>query len=351
MIRNKSRLQKRRFDWKELEKYGQEKDRRYDAERPTSPAPLLYLAGGGLNERRMIYHRLQRPYGVIMVDGQEIVVQPHHPYPLMTATEVDGRRFVVRQMDQHLLFRDLDAASTEDALYLPDTSLANFAKTYRRRAPGRCVLYVPECMVSNRCVYCFFDTDGTGFVLHPNLRKDTNLAQWAIEHERVDFHWNNLIPRVSDIHAFPTKRFREVCRKLFKDIINPQLGHPYEHPEYYRRVPRTWLQGSEEELRRLTRAICYSQPDLFEPPAPVTIVYRATLNQERGGFQFLYRMIDGERKKFTADRMVLLCELAFRLNPFTGMDWRRAQRLEIKIAPPTAHEKAEACSELVIDRI
>src|SRR5262245_59746668 len=84
-------------------------------------------------------------------------------------------------------------------------------------------------------------------------------------------------------------------------------------------IPLTWLSGSEQELRRLTHAICCTAPSLVSIPASVTVLYRAAIPGKRGGVL----SIANECHCGDIRRARSLCELAFRLNPFTGLVWRR----------------------------
>src|SRR5579871_4942500 len=149
--------------------------------------PVLYFAGGGLDERKMVYYNLQGAYQVVDSDGQTHVVRNRGEYPVMQTARVGGRNFVLRQIDRHVLFRNLQKPLAEDALFLLNTSLAEFAEAYQSREAGRCIMHVPRCMKEGHCAYMFFLSDGEGFALHPRLEIRTQPAQWAIEYERVDF--------------------------------------------------------------------------------------------------------------------------------------------------------------------
>lgn len=115
----------------------------------------------------------------------------------------------------------------------------------------------------------------------------------------------------------------------------------------YRDIPLTWLSGSEEALRRLTRAICHTDPDLFQDKKSYTAVYRAGTVRRRSAF------LSG-----STPRMTSLGELAIRLNPFIGERWvspsshldlkqREPCRLRITVEPPSAHDRAEALRTLL----
>lgn len=79
-----------------------------------------------------------------------------------------------------------------------------------------------------------------------------------------------------------------------------------------REIPLYWQCGSEEELRWLTRAICLTEPDLFDSKGSVTAVYRSTTDQKRGGFLCVERKGMYMRERVVTSRLTALCELAFR---------------------------------------
>ena len=329
---------------------------------PLKPKPLprtytLYFAGDGLDEQQMRHCKATAPYRVIEVDGREQAISQSQKYPVVEAIKVGEQSFVVRQLDRHTLFRDLHSPAEEDALFLWNTTLEGFAETYPHRTPGRCIMYVPRCMNEGDCIYLFFERNGTGFALLPNVNRDTNWVSRVIKHERVDFQWDDLTDAPDEIFEVPVAKMRLLCETLFELRINPHLHEPYLYREKMQGIPLSWESGSEEEFRWLARAICLTEPDMFNGQEPVTLVYRTTTPYKRGGFRYVERKelqgaysVDG---RFTSRRLMSLCDLAFRLNPCIGMEWidcpeargnirKSAIRIQITVTPPSAHEKAEA---------
>ncbi len=354
---------------------------------PKPRRPVLYFVGGGLNERKMFYYKVSCPYQVIYVDGTGMEVTSHRNYPVVAKVELDGGSYVTRQMDRYLLFRDLNTPVAEDALFLPATTSAEFAQVLKKSRAGRCIMhvspcmapgqgispffaYTPDCAEQGHCVYLFFEREGTGFALHldarfgrwwPRLKSDATVTEfWQIRHERVEFRWDDLLSVTPDVLSAPVSELRGLCEELFKTRINPKLHAPYTYPEDRQEIPLAWETGSEQELRTLTRAICHTEPDLFTDQQPVTAVYRATTPHRRGGFLFLERKGGyGQNNQHIVNaRLVALCELTFRLNPFVGYRWmehygprgnkkRAAERVRVIVEPPSAHDKAEALLTLV----
>src|SRR5690348_3370305 len=95
---------------------------RPDRSRLASIERTLYFAGGGLDERQMVYYLETEKYD-----------PAGHAY-LVSCSDLDahvirvnGQTFVVRQMAQHVLFRAQTRLPAEDMLFLPDTSVKQFA--------------------------------------------------------------------------------------------------------------------------------------------------------------------------------------------------------------------------------
>ena len=126
----------------------------------------------------------------------------------------------------------------------------------------------------------------------------------------------------------------------------------------YRDIPLVWQSGTEEELRWVTRAICLTEPDLFDSKEKVTAVYRAASDTKRSGFLFVERRGLFLREHYVSPRLMVLCELAIRVNACRGMRWidatgdsgklqKQAIRIRVTMDPPSAHEKAEAILTLL----
>lgn len=318
-------------------------------------ASLLFV-GGGLDERKTSLFRLSCPYRVVDSDRLNYIVPMPSQYPITVEYEVDGRRFAVRKMDGHLIYRERDGWAAEDAFALLDTQLGDFVEAYRRGNPGRCVLHRPRCMGTDEAVYLFFRADGGGMSLLPHMARDRGETSYVVRYERVDFAWDDLPDAVEDIISAPVDALRDLCEEVFEFRVNPMLREPfiYRIPprEMQIAMPMAWIDGSEEDLRRLTRAICQTEPGLFDRPFSVTVVYRGTTPEKRGGYRCVLCALRSENR-YTSRRMVSLCDLAYRLNAFglpekevpPGPHYlieRRVARLEIEVNPPSPDETADA---------
>jgi len=133
---------------------------------------------------------------------------------------------------------------------------------------------------------------------------------------------------------------------------------PEPPQETYRDIPLVWQSGSEEELRWAARAICLTEPDLFDSKAKVTAVFRAASDTKRCGFLFVERKGMYTLEHYVSPRLMILCELAIRVNACRGLRWidvtgnsgklqKQAIRIRVTMDPPSAHEKAEALVTLV----
>src|ERR1051326_286963 len=252
----------------------------------------LYFAGEDFDEEGMTCYDVERPYSVVDVDGQKHVVHRRNEYPIIQAIKIGRRRFVVRQIDKHLIFRKIDSAAAEDAMFLPDTTIREFADAYSRRQPGRCIMHVPLCLEEleeYHGVYLFFDIDGTGFALNLTLGSETGPVPRVIEHERVDFRWDDISEEDYDVLEDSVEDLHEFCETLFVERVNPHLREPYVYLDRLEGVPLSWQSGSEQEFRKLAIAICVTEPELFGEFEEVTAVYRAVLENKRGGFLYVER--------------------------------------------------------------
>lgn len=306
--------------------------------------------------------RPKLPYGIRHTDGAVRVVRKGREDPLLTTVEAAGRHYRGRQLERHLLFRDLYSPPAGDMCFLPDTTAAEFAATLQRRAPGRSILLDVACGYFDygQFYYLCFDIDGTGFAMHTEPGHDQKRKLRLVEWERVDFRWDDF-PGLDAALTAPVEDLRESCNNLFTERINLQLRAPALGFEDLPRIPLTWQGGSEEDFQRLTRAICMTEPGLFEAEGPFVALYRATSEWRRGGFVYVERGDSYEGDHYISRRLMALGDLIFRLNPCIGTDWfdrsssytshrqlqKSALRVKVEIEPPSAHEKAEAYLDLL----
>jgi len=319
------------------------------------PIHLLQFTDG---DGKVVEERpeLDVPYGIRDTDGQFHVVENRQDDPVMATARVGGASYRLRQLDRHLLFRSLYSPPAGEALFLSDTTPREFAETLERRAPGRCILHRQADVYYRDSLnfYLFFESDGSGFAMHANSAKDQKRAMWGIEWERVDLRWDDF-PGMEEVLSAPVEDLRALCNGLFEERINRNLRMPVLEHGDLPRIPLTWLNGSEADFRWLTKAICLTEPGLMEGEAPVVAVYRASIQGKRGCFLHVERGSSYQGDRYTSRRLMILCELAFRLNPCTGTEWydrsssyrnhrqlqQSALRVRVEIDTPTAHEKAE----------
>lgn len=132
-------------------------------------------------------------------------------------------------------------------------------------------------------------------------------------------------------------------------------------------IPLHWDGGSEEELHRLVRAICHTEPDLFALQGAVQISFRANTEDKRGGFRYILRGDPDYNANgyfsghYISRRVASLCEFAFRLNPCIGTRWSphwgrpeagidlqiEAICFQFTVEAPSAHDKAEGLLTLI----
>lgn len=304
--------------------------------------PVLYFAGNGIDERKMDYY-------VRYWEGRTRHGFANQKSPPTEEIDIGSQQFLVRPMDGHLLIRSKNHPPAQDTLFLSNTPLEHFAEVYSHRTPGRCIMYVAACMNQGHCIYLFFERDGTGFALLPELRHNSGPIRLVLRHERVDFRWDDIDETSTEFFTAPVSQVRRLCETIFEERVNPHLHLPYLYREKLKDIPLSWQSGSEKELRELAQAICLTEPGLFEGVDSVTLVFRSTTPYKRGGFRYVER----DYERYTSRRLMSLCDLAFRLNPFTAMEWierpgvrsniqKAAKHVAVIVHPPSSHEKVEA---------
>jgi hypothetical protein len=353
-----------------------------------------YRPSDGIDERRFACLNLEPPFRIINTDGSITVIpagpnydpfrdkardrsldeiQGARDFPYVSYMDADGVPYLTRRIDRYILFRPPDRQVAEDALFTQDTTPAGFAQAIRTRAAGRCLLHVPPCMKhevpvsvfkdhgihgAGLGIYLFFEPDGTGFALHHDLRRDKAPYNWLIAIERIDFRWDSLNSGITDILTAPLEQVRALCDPIFEDQVASRMQDGFFDPVNLLDVPATWESGSEEELRLLARAVCITEPGIFDNNEPVTAVFKSSIDGKRGGFLKVTRDEEYDQHLVISPRIVALSELAYRLNSFSGVRWaadfggtrrkqKSAMRLKIRVEPPSAHEKAEAYLTLI----
>lgn len=282
----------------------------------------------------------------------------------VTVVHAAGRVWALRKMNKYVVFRRVDSVDEREALFLTHQELAYNAKItpvtaegymqeYQVGAYGRCLLFVGSFMSKYQCAYLFFHPDGTGFALG------------EYEEYLAEFRWNDTLPLDWPVLlAANPETLRPLCRTLFSERINPRLSNPYINVADLQNVPHTFECGSEEELKRITVAIVQSDAQLFtDNPGPIKVTYRAKTPTKRAYMMKTTRKQDTTYgyvhwTPFVSGRLQSLCDLALRLNTFTGVAYetrhtnnnvhnrlghfaRRVHNIEVIVSPPSRHEQAE----------
>ena len=228
-----------------------------------------------------------------------------------------------------------------------------FVEGYAKQAYGRCLLYVADFMKEHQCAFLCFAPDGTGFAID------------YTEERLVDFRWQDITPmKWPELRDGDPEHLRPLCRTVFDTLVHPRLTNPYIDPDSLKDIPHEFISGSEQELRHLTTIIAQTEPGLFdETMKPVTVVYRAQTPTKRAYMVRIARGGENDYAKSVTERLgrlQSLCDLALRLNTFTGVKWetweenpnrlghfmKTVRQARIEVQPPSAHERAEALLSL-----
>ena len=290
--------------------------------------------------------------------------------------EFDRRRYYLRYLDRHLLYRAADRDAVEHTLYITEPLKAMtldhtradkgkdgkewsfdayheafFREQVHEGHSGRCALYT--CSAARDCVIAlFFAPDGNGYF--------QDYARHVGWEGRLIFSWDGSrygIPAFTDIQTCDWEKLLPLCEEVFRQQIWPRMNDPYVSYADFPDEPVRFTCGSRAELEHITRCICHADAGLFtdaEEDSPAVVTYTARTSRQRGGlleWQFdRYHPQGGANAK-------KLCQLAFTSNAFEGGTWEtsgyeeesryssyqlKPESVVVEVAPPSAHERAEA---------
>ena len=296
--------------------------------------PTLYFSGWGFDERNgSKSHRANGDnVSVMKADGQTYYLRNfrwNHIFRKRGDTDERAALFVANDLDRPWPYRHT---------IVP----VEFNRIITEQKFGRFLLYIADCMVEGQCAYLGFLPDGSGITLD-DQRMEMASFHWQ---EATDQSWEELLTASPEL-------LRPLCKLLFETQINPRSLSPYIDSAILEDIPHQFLTGSEEELRRLTLAIVQTEPGLFDTNLePVTVTYRAKTPNKRGGMT----RIEQKNASPAQGRITSLCDLAARLNTFTGIEWKsrvpnpnrlahwekQIHRVRVVAHPPSAHERAES---------
>lgn len=306
--------------------------------------------------------------------------------------DLNGRRYLLRMLDDFVLFRLADDNRVEHTFFMPfrgptvrstDTFTKSdvwtrsgssiallrgglgppvymeevFAEQIARGEYGRVALY--SCPEARDCSpLLFFWPDGAGFFL------DYDTANGYSEHEPeelVEFAWEGTAQGIADSVDILTVQWPHLellCRNVFTTQVWPRMKDPFVRNADLVDAPLAWKCGSQEELIRITHCIFHTQPgewsEIEEQSGMewrivnhcIPLFYAAEMEPHPGGPGVQW-----------TGRIGALCKLAFRYNTFTGHKWEynryegktrrecyrvKPIQLTCRLAPPSAHERAES---------
>lgn len=311
-------------------------------------APTLHFAGWGYDDRE--------DANVYRDEGTNIVV-----------VETGRQAFILRKLGDYVFFRCYDDLDERAAWFLLEPynlrsrediwrydikkfPTAQFVEDYAKQAYGRCLLYVADFMKEHQCAFLCFAPNGTGIAID------------YTEERLVDFRWQDVTALTwPELREADPEALRPLCQTVFDMLVHPRLTNPYIDPDSLKEIPHEFISGSEQELRRLTTIIVQTEPGLFDAARkPVTVVYRAETPTKRA---YMMKVKRGGNEDYFAEsvterlgRLQSLCDLALRLNTFTGVKWeewdetpnrlghffKEVRQVRVEIQPPSAHERAES---------
>ena len=284
---------------------------------------------------------------------------------------IDESRYLLRQLDAYMLYRVVKNNCVEHTLFVPYRqfkplknpqtaplySQKEFAEQISAGANGRVALYAcPEARDCNPLL--FFHQNGTAFFADYNTANGYSGHESA---EEIKFAWNGNargITNISDILEVPWPQLKALCHDVFTTQVWPRMSNPFVSYAELPDAPLVWKCGSQEELTHITHCIFHTEPDEWADLEArdgrtwqienhcIPLAYAAEMLRRPGG-----------PPKHGSERIRALCRLAFQHNTFTGYEWHyhryanrkrqkcyKAKPLEVvcRIAPPSAHERAES---------
>ena len=274
----------------------------------------------------------------------------------VAVVQAAGQAYTLLKLNRYIVFRPQSQTDERDALFLTRQFLSiNWRRKVKDFAPvmlatelaagafGRVLLYQADCMTQYQAAYLLFYPNGTGY------------AMGCHEENWTDFRWNDQTPLAwPELLAADPESLRPLCDTIFHTQLNPRMPNPYIDPDSLDDIPHVFECGSEDELRRLTVAIVQSEPGLWDDTRePVRVMYRARTPQRRGCLKRVDRPYE---ESVASGRLHSLCDLAHRLNMFTGVEYKAwaeepnrrghfqkdIRQIIFKVPPPSRHEQAES---------
>ena len=173
--------------------------------------------------------------------------------PAASLVEIDGKRLLLRNGTTGLWFRYIESNQPEWTYFVYESADQNahtFDKTwlekqYRAKQYGRIVPVSiapdPECREFEEL---YFRTDGTGFV-------------WPHLYTKTDFSWEAYWEwQIDPLHE-SFEVLSHIGRLVF-DAVNAKQADPRIDPASLEDQPLEFINGSQEELEKVTRWICHS---------------------------------------------------------------------------------------------
>ena len=308
--------------------------------------------------------------------------------------DIDGRRYLLRQLDQFMLYRLAERNCVEHTFYVPyrrsamrrNDVLAKpgvsirdgssvppirqaltppvysqkmFAEQIANGEQGRVVLY--SCPEARDCSsLLFFRQDGTGFF------PDFHAANGYSAHEpteQVNFVWHENAQGIASGAAILTAgwpQMEALCREVFIGQVWPRMKDPFVSFADTPDAPLVWKRGSQRELFHITHCIFHTHPGEW---AELEAHYARPWAVEDHSIHLHYQAEMAEHRGGTLQkwpkRIHNLCAIAFRHNTFTGYKWEylryegRTRRQGYKasrliqsciVAPPPRTNAPKPCS-------
>lgn len=165
-------------------------------------------------------------------------------------------------------------------------------------------------------------------------------------------------PLQADFLSMSEERLVELLQEI-EPLMFEEMEDPFFDPSD--EEPLNFTSGSEEELERITKVICFTESGLFDKPirwgGTLTIRYSAAGDDGDGGYDSEGSYIP---EGGLSDRLESLLELAFEHNSFAGYTWqyndgaygRRSgydqspESILVEIERPSAHDILAAYEQL-----
>jgi len=310
---------------------------------------------------RLIMNKERVPFHITGYDGKAAISHPNDDGYAASVININDGRFLLRHAFGTTLFRKADA--NEDdwtffgykrapiAVHLQSRWLE---ETLAKRQFGRFLRWAPSRRYGgseSQTCFLLLKNGGSGIAF---LNGRQFRAPWKQTRSQ------------GDICALSPEAADKLSDLVFSTAVNKHLEDPFVTQDSLKEEETEFICGSLEELERVTRWICQTDPDLFRSEWEVKVRYSSSTEISDCDREYspigAYAMAEGFQDEIKySSRAKTLLDIVFEYNNFTGAFWeyndmngdrqsgytQYPQTVIVSVCAPSAHERAEALLQLL----